>query len=80
MLVNVPSIDLNIQDDALLTPLHIVAQGGAAELAQILISHGADVNLTDKGAQAGKVKRREKKRGISANCKMKTAKWSCDHC
>jgi ankyrin repeat protein len=47
--------DMNFGDPRGWTPLHIVAQCGLTEIAEILIANGADVNAVDKGGRYWKL-------------------------
>jgi len=44
-LLAVPSIDVNARDSDNATTLHVAARGGFIDVAELLLQHGADVNI-----------------------------------
>jgi ankyrin repeat-rich membrane spanning protein len=42
-------VDMNAQDVDGFTPLHLASGGGKLEVVRLLVEHGADIDVKDKG-------------------------------
>ena len=48
-----PHCDLNAQNNLSQCPLHLAVQQGYSSMVEILVDHGADVNVEDKDGDTG---------------------------